>query len=66
MNETKKVIVRNAARCLSCGDEVESVSTHDFQSCSCGNIFVDGGRSYLRGGSKNPSDFESLAVVKDA
>lgn len=43
-------ILRNAARCGECGDEIESRHRHDFQQCSCGNIFVDGGTSYIRRG----------------
>lgn len=45
-------LVRNAAYCLVCGDHVESKSVHDFQQCSCGNIFVDGGLDYLRRGAE--------------
>lgn len=43
-------IVRNAARCDMCGDEIESTHRHDFKSCSCGNISVDGGKDYFRRG----------------
>ena len=53
------MIVRNAARCRKCGDVIESKSLHDFQACSCGSIFVDGGHSYLRHGGW-PENFESL------
>lgn len=41
-------ILRNAARCFKCGDEIESTHVHDFKSCSCGAIAVDGGREYIR------------------
>lgn len=47
------MIIRNSAKCLDCGDEIESKYRHDFRSCSCGNIYVDGGKSYLRRGYKN-------------
>jgi hypothetical protein len=42
------VIVRNSARCLTCGDEIESTHRHDFVTCTCGAISVDGGTAYLR------------------
>lgn len=45
-------IVRNSAKCRKCGDEIESRSAHDFVQCSCGAIFVDGGRDYLRRGGE--------------
>lgn len=36
------------ARCLTCGDVVESESVHDYVTCACGLIAVDGGRKYLK------------------
>jgi hypothetical protein len=41
-------ITRNAARCHLCGDELESTHVHDFKTCSCGALSVDGGRAYVR------------------
>jgi hypothetical protein len=45
-------ITRNKAQCLLCGEIIESKFTHDYVTCSCGNLSVDGGRSYLRRCSK--------------
>jgi len=50
MKKKKKKILINRAYCRNCHDEIESKSTHDFQSCSCKRIFVDGGKDYLRRG----------------
>ena len=58
------IITRNAARCRKCDTVVESTYRHDFVSCKCGAIFVDGGLEYLRAGG-NPEDFESLAEYVD-
>ena len=41
-------IIRNAAQCRLCGDVIESNSVHDFKTCSCGAISIDGGREELR------------------
>jgi hypothetical protein len=41
--DRNRELIRNAARCLLCGDEIESKHRHDLQSCSCGNLSVDGG-----------------------
>ena len=41
-------IIRNAARCNHCGDVIESAYRHDFKTCSCGHVSVDGGHDYLR------------------
>jgi hypothetical protein len=46
--------------CLKCGDRIYSRARHDFRSCECGDIFVDGGFDYMRGGYKDkpPIDVE--------
>lgn len=43
-----EIILRNSARCLQCGDEVESTHRHDFRTCTCGKLGVDGGHDYIR------------------
>ena len=45
---TKVSKPRNAARCLRCKDVIESTHRHDYKSCSCGNVCVDGGSEYSR------------------
>ena len=42
------MIRRNMARCLTCGDTIESKHVHDFVNCRCGDTSVDGGLDYLR------------------
>ena len=51
---------RNRAKCKLCGDVIESKHRHDFVTCKCKAIFVDGGSDYWRGGGK-PEAFERLA-----
>lgn len=60
-------LLRNAARCLHCGDEIESKHTHDYVVCSCGNIAIDGGPSYARlaGGGLADGSWEPLHVSAD-
>jgi len=41
-------IIRNVAKCLKCGETIESFHGWDFKKCSCGNLAVDGGRNYIR------------------
>ena len=38
----------NRVRCKFCKDVIESKHYHDFVTCSCGNVSVDGGREYIR------------------
>jgi len=45
----RKMIVRNAVRCRGCGDIIESRSTDDFVTCSCGACAVDGGLNICDG-----------------
>lgn len=41
-------IIRNSAICLLCEQVIESQWGHDFRTCKCGNLSVDGGHEYVR------------------
>ena len=41
-------ILHNRVKCLFCKDIIESKHRHDFVTCSCGRVSVDGGKDYLR------------------
>ena len=56
---TKK-LVQNQVRCNKCGDEPFSAHRHDFKSCKCGNVSVDGGLSYTR---RLSNDFSSVTEL---
>ncbi len=59
-------IIRNAIKCNTCGDIIESVYTHDFKTCSCGRVSVDGGHDYLRRCFKeSQDDYIDLSEVVD-
>jgi hypothetical protein len=45
---TMDIIKCNRIRCRHCGDIIESTHRHDFRSCKCGKVAVDGGTDYLR------------------
>ena len=45
---TRPRIIRNAVQCKNCWDIIESTYRHDFRTCSCGKVSVDGGHDYLR------------------
>lgn len=63
MKAPRQKILRNRIKCNKCGDIIESTSVHDFVTCSCGAVSVDGGRSYLKRSAMNPGDFHDLSVV---
>ena len=54
-------IKSNKARCNHCGDVLESEFRHDFKTCTCGKISVDGGKDYVRRGYWERSDYEELS-----
>ena len=59
------MIIKNQIRCNHCGDIIESKNRHDFRTCSCGRVSVDGGHDYLRRCFKAEGDFEELSICKD-
>ncbi len=38
----------NAYQCLNCNDIIYSRARHDYRTCSCGKLSVDGGFDYVR------------------
>ena len=42
------MILSNQVECLICGDKPYSANRHDYKSCKCGNVAVDGGMDYFR------------------
>ena len=62
----KERIIINAIQCRHCGDVIESKSTHDYVTCSCGACSVDGGNDYLRrcGITEPEKDYIELSEVE--
>lgn len=56
-------LTRNAAKCLKCNTVIESKYRHDFVTCPCGNISVDGGLEYQRRVG-TLEDYEELSEYK--
>ena len=57
----REVVVVNKAQCRQCGDIIESTHRHDFKSCKCGAIIVDGGRDYLKRMAKDLDNIIELS-----
>lgn len=55
------MIILNRALCLHCLEFVVSTHTHDFRSCKCGAVTVDGGQEYLRRVGR-PEDREERSI----
>lgn len=58
-------IIRNSARCRLCGDEIESKHRHDFVTCKCGEISVDGGRDYFKRSARDLNNIIDTSCVDD-
>ena len=58
-------IKTNKIRCKKCGDVLTSDYTHDFKTCSCGAVSVDGGRDYLRRSAMHPMDYDELSEYEE-
>ena len=54
-------IKRNAVMCNFCGQTIESTHAHDFQTCGCGAVSVDGGLEYIRRVHEKGASFRELA-----
>jgi len=61
MKLTREVITVNKGQCKLCNDIIESVHRHDYVKCKCGEIAVDGGKSYRRRSAKDFSNFIELS-----
>lgn len=60
----EKILV-NKIKCKKCGDIIESKSVHDFVTCKCGAVSVDGGHNYIRR-CGNQEDFEDLSEYEES
>ena len=62
-------IIKNAMRCMLCGDIIESTDRHNYVECKCGACAVDGGHDYLKrsfSGASPEECYEDLSeVVED-
>ena len=58
-------LTQTGIRCPKCSEDIYSNSRHDFVSCKCGEVFVDGGFDYLRFGGADLSTIEQVTREVD-
>lgn len=58
----RKEIVLNRAQCLNCKQVITSWHRHDFRTCKCGGLSVDGGTDYLKRSHSGP--FKEMSVTR--
>lgn len=58
------MILRNEAMCLICNEVLVSKHKHDCRRCTCGNLLIDGGKSYLRRSVLYPEKFLEMMELE--
>ena len=59
-------IKENKVRCKRCGQVIQSFYRHDFVTCSCGAVSVDGGLDYLKRVAADFDHIEELSTYEEA
>lgn len=58
-------LLLNRAQCAKCKDIIISYYGHDYKTCKCGEISIDGGGEYQRGIAKDLNNIIDLSVYDD-
>lgn len=58
------MIVRNSAMCLKCEVEIESRHRHDYVTCPCGAVAVDGGKDYLKRSVRPDAEYKDTSIIR--
>lgn len=65
MDEEKQIVL-NRAKCLDCNDIITSYHVHDYVTCSCKKLSVDGGTEYISRSYVDKTKFENMNVYSDS
>lgn len=58
-------IYTNAATCVRCGDSIRSKNRHNFVTCNCGAVSVDGGSQYVKRCGNEEHRVDKIVLFKD-
>lgn len=61
--ECSNKLILNRAKCLNCRDIIISYFRHDFNTCSCGQVSVDGGLDYAK---RSGTDYQEMSIWSNA
>lgn len=64
MDEEKKIVL-NRAKCLDCNDIITSYHVHDYVTCSCKKLSVDGGTEYISRSYVDKTKYINMNVYAD-
>jgi hypothetical protein len=62
--QPEKRLILNQVKCNICNDIITSKHRHDYVSCTCGNLHIDGGLDYAKRSFKTP-DFTDMSIYAD-
>lgn len=57
-------VIINKAQCLKCKEIIESKDVHDYKTCSCGNLSVDGGLEYCKRSCQDLLAYRDMSVTE--
>ena len=57
-------MIVNAIQCPRCGDTIYSRTRHDYRSCSCGSVSIDGGFDYMISSNSDTSGHYKIDNIK--
>lgn len=61
MARNQPKILVNKAKCLLCNDVITSNNLHNYVTCQCGNLSIDGGNEYARRLYGKPNSYQELS-----
>ena len=61
----RRVIKHNRAKCKLCLEIIESENRHDYVTCKCGEVSVDGGKDYLKRSGRNLDNVLELSEYEE-
>jgi len=62
-NQPGSLLEVGALHCHKCDVIIYSRAGHDFHSCDCKDIFIDGGRNYMRCGAELGAKYDSVILM---
>ena len=57
-------VIINKAQCLKCKEILESKDVHDYKTCSCGYLSVDGGLEYCKRNCQDFLAYKEMSVTE--
>jgi hypothetical protein len=63
LNKKDELLAVGALHCHKCDVVIYSRAGHDFHYCDCKDIFIDGGRGYMRWGCEPGASYSGVTLM---